>query len=564
MERTPHEHLEITTDNLASTSEQFFDGKEAQLEASKSGKSNSSASYRLSKYYFEGPSSSGSQLTEKANFSNTSHFPVGLPKPVEQESFNQVPQRFSQFLIDQNSFSDKNKHLPANSQQLPKHTPGPSYIRDISDLMGSQATIFSTKEAETQARLKQRGLLTRQKAVKYKQGTVLYRLRKRLRRFAARVANFPKKAFRFVVRRKGTRRAQVGQSFVQKRNSLKRNRSTMLKKSISGPITNPNLGKPAERVAGIPPEMKRMATEKELALQLRQLQIVEHQKMKDFARSLSGSPADSKKSHLSRYISEQLQLHAHKPREPYQATIQESSKGPTPPPHRVSRSAALTPTTPPHRGVSLENQMLKTAWRRYLTNVLAQRIQLRQEIHMFQSLLAGSSMPDVPEIASSYRGSFTDAEATHTRHSSAAKPLPPIDSDTQSLVSVSDSILSDSDAASLPDEVSDSDFEEDPQVTKFTNALNRRSVLGEMLDYNSDDESVSSRELSERSEKSDSVQVSRANSQMLKRYGTVRKTAMTPPPAATPSSKYLSDQESPRKMPRSAAVHQNLNLVLAD
>lgn len=566
-------HLEIVTDNSESS------GSFRRPITPNS--SSEESPYRLSNYYFGKNSTRSSNNSERANFTNTSHVVGGRPETDSrgEKSLNQVPQRFSQFILH-DSATDRSD-LP-NREGI-----SPNSRRDISDLMGSQATIFSTKGDKPRGKPRSPTrmlphsarknsenpvLLTRKSALKYKLSTVLNRIRKRLRRMANRISTWSRRAFVFVTRRKGTARTQFNSkgSILHRKPSVRRALSTTSRKQISGPLNNPNLGQPADRVDKLAPEIK--------ALVQPHLPYVPHLPHQ-LLHQLPHLPHDLPRSHiLSRYMSEQSIPIAHKP---FQAPEVE---GPPPPPHKVT--------------ASLESQRLQMAWRQYLANVLAQRIQLRQEIHMFQALLAGHNVPPVfksgASVVSSIRAeevvasenSHEDEDtysgargASGTRGASGASGAKPTMSMSHSLISVSDSVLSDTDAASLPGELSDSDYDwdEGPHVEKLNSALNRRSVLGEMLDYDSDDKSSASSCISETYINSEevnaitppeSIAMSRANSQMIKRYGTIKR-HVTPVPT-TPSSKYSSDDHgspdspppsSPRKLPRSTGVHLQLNLV---
>lgn len=488
---------------------------------------------------------------------------------------HQVPERFSQYIADP----------PKASQQSSSPY---SDRRDISDSMGSQATIFSTREDElnqrSKSKRKNRAMLRRRptkagpdngekrtqglfrrSAVRSKEGSMSYRMKLRLRKMAAKLRamkHWPKRIHAFVTRKKATQRATM------RRNSLKSFKSAG-PATISAPLKNPLLGSEqgAAKVDGLTAELKHMAGHD---VQERSNPAPE---ITTVASPISKTSKDGKWSHLSKFISEQQELSSPGLLKPYNSNLAFSEvSGPPPPPHIVS--------------ASLERQKIQVLWRRYLSNVLAQRIQIRQEITMFQALMAGQSVPSMlkgnPEVASSHNasivkgGSERGTNSSHlgepiSRAASAAsgKLLTQTiaesdiagDDDAVSLVSVSDSILSDNDIVSLPEEVSD--WEEDPAVEKLHQTLNRRSVLGEMLDYESDDsalETGSSVYLS-------LITQSATESAIIKRYGTLRRNrskATTPAPTrsfltppATTSPKVPDFTE--RIIPRSSGIHCNLN-----
>lgn len=491
---------------------------------------------------------------------------------------HQVPERFSQYIADPPKAS--------GSQQLSSQY---SDRRDISDSMGSQATIFSTRGDElnlrSKSKRKNRAMLGRRptkagpdygekrtqglfrrSALRSKEGSMSYRMKLRLRKMAAKLRamkHWPKRIHAFVTRKKATQRATM------RRNSQKSSKSTG-PATISAPLKNPQLGSEqgAAKVDGLTAELKHMAGH----------DVQEHSnpapEIARVASPASKTSKDGKWSHLSKFISEQQELSSPGLLKPYNSNLAFSeTSGPPPPPHIVS--------------ASLERQKIQVLWRRYLSNVLAQRIQIRQEITMFQALMAGQSVPSLlkgnPEVASSHNasivkgGSERGTNSSHlgdpiSRAASAAsgKVLTQTiaesdisgDDDAVSLVSVSDSILSDNDIVSLPEEVSD--WEEDPAVEKLHQTLNRRSVLGEMLDYESDDSSL---------ETGSSVYLnlitqSATESAIIKRYGTLRRNrskATTPaptrsfltPPATT--SPKVADFTPERIIPRSSGIHCNLN-----
>lgn len=461
-------------------------------------------------------------------YANTLHISgrdVAMSKEAVMDvTLNQVPPRFSQFIVDQNEVATVTSTVPHRNSIT------------ISELMGSQATIFSTREQSGGVHRKRSRhripapsvpQLSRRLAIRIKEGGLLYRLKIRMRRVMAATKQKGRRMLAYVV---GSRHKSV------------QRRRTKGRVTISAPLANPTLGKgSALRVPELTGALKNMAgyQDDNAATQPIQGHIAEY---------------DGKMSHLTNYISEQRQLSA----APESDAFLIESAAPPPPPHKDSQ-------------FEMERQRVHTLWRQYLANVLAQRILLRQEISVFQALSAGTHVARLgaTDAVSSHRMSFAQSQRvslafsgysedkniisrkqsvrslpepnignTPRLGSSPENPLAPselglLDWETQSsmlLVSVSDSLFS---VESV-----------DPTVQKLHRVLNRRSVLGDMLDYDSDE-----RELVFSSGLEDS-------DPDLQRYGTVRRS--TP----TASSKYL--DISLRLMPRSFGISQELNLFGAN
>ncbi|KAF3987258.1 hypothetical protein FT663_04011 [Candidozyma haemuli var. vulneris] len=587
--QSPHERLEVQTDSSRSSSIPASDHyyKTQSMEGDQTVQAR--------------PSMKDKQLPQSPSQGSTNMIDRRTHLQLHSGPLHQVPERFSQYIAD--------APKPTRSQHSSSLY---SDRRDISDSMGSQATIFSTRQDSLNHRSKSKlrnraGLrrkptkagpdygqtpsqgLFRRKALRSNEGSMSYRLKLRLRKMVAKLKamkHWPRRIHAFVTKKKATQRATMNRSGSSKRkNSNPVSRPAV----ISAPLKNPYLGSEqgAAKVEGLTDELKHMAgheVHESTATRAPAPPAAPAVPMTAISSQPSSKPskgADGKWSHLSKFINEQQELSSPVSSKPYTSSAAFSDpNAPQPPPHTVS--------------ASLENQRIQALWRRYLSNVLAQRIQLRQEITMFQALMAGQSVPSMlkgtPEVASSYNasivkgGSDRGTNSSHlgepvSRAQSAAsgKVLAQTiaesenadDDDMVSLVSVSDSILSDNDVVSLPEEVSD--WEEDPTVEKLHQTLNRRSVLGEMLDYESDDASSASGS----SVYSGSCAQSVTESAIVKRYGTLRRkkstaantpgpaspVPMTPPPA-TPSSKYSdSPMEPALHIPRSSGIHRNLNFA---
>lgn len=463
-------------------------------------------------------------LTESAGIS---------PQPFNQETFNQVPQRFSQFIVNQNM-----QVAPVSSDaSKSRSSPASESSEIISCLMGSQATIFSTRKHKAGAREPRWGRsrsrkpragidysedtppLERRPAVRYKQGSAMYRLRMALRRLAARLRRGMAPVRKFFVGRKHRATANVQfssasvarKALVGQRKGPLRQRSVRLRGSrptvaISGPMENPGLvsGAGADRVEHLTEELKQQA----------------------------GAPRDplveerqGKLSHLSNYIAEQR--HLSKNALASHTTFLTASGPPAPPPHKNTLFRTLS--------LDMANRLkLQAAWSQYLLHVVSQRIKLRQEIHIFQTLLA---LPGMSLDAGGYH-EFSQSGSL-AESSSAKDSLSRTESIANSDISrnielsaskhtVASSVYSLNESESLVDVESLESVPEtiDENVHKFQQVLNRRSMLGDMLDYDSDESASSSEYSASGASEMGSLQCLRVSAMalpILSRYSTIRR-----------------------------------------
>lgn len=454
-------------------------------------------------------------------FANTSHI-----SPIMQANSNiqvatadQVPQRFSKFIVDQNDFTTDSR--PATS--MARHS------RDISDLMGSQATIFSTRLDDSgpsmRSRLKSRSKrskvfpgsssvhsLTRQNAIRSKEGILAYRIKIRMKKILSKIKAKLSPIFHIVSKsKKASSSVRMPQRKKSRkgwtRNSRSRPGVRVAPLEISAPVTNPDLGKGLINVG-------------------HNLQINHNHLSLDPGRSEN----DNKWSHMLRFLTEQRRLAS-----PSQAAFLVESVAPPPPPHGKSLVGPKHYLSSQLEEAQKESQAVQMLWRNYLAGILAQRIKLRQEITVFQMLLANQTIPPVlsdnlVEIASSHNASIINTSSL-MRHdvSGTSKRAISGRSNAESLVSVSDDLALDDDM-SLPSVESDMESEAetlDMNVAKLHNVLNRRSMLGEMLDYESDSQLSLGI-----SETLSSIQIGPLGSQ----YGTVRRN-----PKSETGSRYSMD-----------------------
>lgn len=364
------------------------------------------------------------------------------PSNHDLSSFNQVPKRFSSFIVDQ----------------------ARSSVRDISDLMGSQATIFSTRPGDPQPESAASPPLARRGAIRARQGGLWYRMRVRMRRVADRMAHGLRA---FVVRTKRVR------SF---RGALRRRRRAArapvsARGAISAPVANPALGlAPATRVPHLSSAIRKMA----------------------------GQPVSSSEENVpQRADSVEAKDSAPKTLEPAARPVTPPQVPPTPPPHTAGTLRA-------YLGEQRQRQQAQALWRQYLANVVAQRIALRQEIAVFHLLAAQLELPPrlAPQYARSHRASVAMTDDTKLaaldkrdfwrRERDAREPTVPEEVPETDLGADLESLgpRTASQSTGLSGKLSDA-LDASSVVSagsEIARVFHRRSMLGDMLDYSSDSE----------------------------------------------------------------------------
>lgn len=519
-----------------------------------------------------------SLLRGQPQYTNTSHLNLGTPTgnrgsgvagapvkvdtPRNDDTFNQVPKRFSQFILDQQNpyVAQRLDNLSLNSltvsEQLRERRIKPrTFSRasrqnktgtatqsfdasafghsavgrsstNISESMGSQATIFSTRDQLINRRATRRrqrphlhaaasegSTLSRQNAVRIKQGGWFYRLRIRLARLAKKLK------YRFFASSKRT-------------GSVKRHGKR--KVSISHP--NRRLGAATETVPFLDENLKLMAGAYPVHIrpkspQKERLEVEIQEKSKSLQEpQISQNPQVSQNPQNPVYDRSRQSLASSK-----------TSTPPPVPPHFVRRSMTAPLFDDTNDTIEL--------WRQYLANVVCRRVLLRQEINQFQCYLAGQD-PLLHRLAAirtqmpraSFQAVVKDAGESSSEYET----------------------VFDSASSARSSLLEGSEFSQ--------NVLHRRSMLGEMLDYDSDGVSVtSSQDGSEgsvesgyshqtnqtrqsnshqtlRSENSKSTEKS-AELSVIKRYGTVRRHKVQK--SVTPSL--------PGSLRRSPGVQMDLN-----
>lgn len=533
----------------------------------------------------------GSNTNSTPQYSNTSHLNNAAPakgspivkidetKPThftkenspvknDDEVFNQVPKRFSQFIIDQknpftaqrldnlsaeSSTSDLNPaNLPRTGSKRRNQTQSVSSGQapistyhsnvssgEISNSMGSQATIFSTrqelepelnnskirqrtKKSRTRTRLYSDdsdgfSSLSRRKAIKFKNGGWLYRLRVRINRMVTKLKNLRFKNFTASSKRTGSlKKSKRSRFFGNKKQSIRGN--------ISNPNTNPTLGtKRAVTVGTVDDELKFLAGAPPNNLNInKQNRSPEgiFSPLTSYIDLQQNTLSEINKNRLSRgyeVVSSGNYAPPHESLDPASSGKYENEKAlsevstesvaPAPPPHLVNNSGFVE-NNPDIEVIDL--------WKIYLKHVLCKRIQIRQEINLFQSFVieqehnSRTLLQNYDErlqhdsVAGERLAAITDEIETVSDFSSSYASKTVTDLDSTASYTLSDT---GSDVSSYQT------LEVDSTVEKFNNKYqNRRSVLGEMLDYDSDDSAVSSSAGESVSEVSGSKMVSNASS----------------------------------------------------
>lgn len=537
----------------------------------------------------------------------------------------QIPEQFSEFILEQGTITESSR------------------ARQISDLMGSQATIFSTRENDRSpsrsSRFRQKNVKAgidytnegfnrpqRRNAIRFRPGSKFYRAYLRMRRFASYVKKRMTLLWEFVAKSKRTTATtQLNRVSSKTGRRWPKKLPKTIRGTVSGPVNNPDLGKfgGAERVSALTDDVRAMAG------------MIKTQPSQ-------GDPFHEgvgKLSHLSNYIKEQKDM------TPVNASanafISDNSAPPPPPPHgrpsiafrntpeHISNSRPLIDEieevedsepsvhqTASHRpkleGQDRLNEMGIMLWKQYLSNVTALRIRLRQEIALFQALAAGQQIPSffektrlespkankprsmpAPAVSPpseelehskpssvsyimSQRASILDTEADRKSHVVLERVLSGSSDDvslveckpsqeesdtdyvfslTQSasvysvhIPSPSEKTVSVQTATSLEYSNSSDAATIDESVDKFQKVLNRRSMLGEMLDYDSDDD-ASTIALHDSQDTFDSA--------IVRRYGTIQSAHGTTTNFVSRSSSVY----TPLGLTRSPGFNNDLHLI---
>lgn len=523
---------------------------------------------------------------------------------------NQVPKRFSQFIIDQknlvnntnnnqsesenslqsafdrrtynNSSSRHNRTSQSNSTGV--ITSGSKYSNnlnnvsrrgtrsiisnsaissgEISNSMGSQATIFSTRQEtyllnnrsklrkgkpKTKARLyttdSDISTLSRSRAIKFKEGGWLYRLKLRLNRMLTKFKHLKFMNFRVSSKRSSSLSKSKSN---KKQMGLKRNKSTISRSSsvaknpfyqfnnknknkqsirnlISAPTNNPHLGyNKAERVDAIDDELKKLAGAPEDTLQLthgprsrtrnlsfegkyNHLSTYIDQQQNNYNESnkhrfgSSGTRSNSTRDQLitnSQILHNDRHYHNHSSLDPAKVSLGNSSSSFSDN-TATEISAETTPPIPPSHQLEYTFESLATydnpqhqvndLWKSYLSHVICQRIKLRQEISQFQTFVLDQDL--LTKNKNNFR-IFEDNKLVEEHKNDEENTLNTPGEDNNSIKSPSRSSDNYTDTTSeITNDGSEFDIELDSTTEKFNAKFNnRRSMLGNMLDYESEND----------------------------------------------------------------------------
>mmetsp|Transcript_6958 Transcript_6958/g.6921 ORF Transcript_6958/g.6921 Transcript_6958/m.6921 type:complete len:596 (+) Transcript_6958:237-2024(+) len=437
----------------------------------------------------------------KQHFSNPN---TPVRGQIDENLFNQVPKRFSQFIIDQQVPNDVHKldnltldsisiysmERPelkktealrlSNSNRISGENNHAQVNRSVSTT-GSQSTIFSTRQEKRRlfklAKSKSNGPnLSRSKAIRFKQGSWYYRLKVRMRKFAKKLRALRFNNFTAASKRTGSIKRSKTRGKTLKRKYRKNPQNAAVKrltsKEISVPYSNPRLGKgETERVETLDAILKQQAgatRENNVANNIKQNQISGYidEQQDSYINSMYTKTKSSSINYGNNAIHRKSIKH-------YNSTSDIEEVPPTPPPHLEHNNFSTVEGEKANDVIG--------AWKRYLSHVISQRIQLRQEIVFFQTLAASNDakyMIDDEGTSKADTNADDDSKSEFEFVSESEGSLAKYISETETLSS--SEIRSESDIMDLP-------------TQEFNKAYNRRSMLGEMLDYDSsDNELVSS------------------------------------------------------------------------
>lgn len=452
--------------------------------------------------------------TSHINMSNTpikqqgpsDHHNTPVRGQIDDNLFNQVPKRFSQFIIDQQVPHDVHKldnltldsisiySLDApemkeaensgtsNNTRVSGQSGDNAKLRSTTSATGSQSTIFSTRQEKRRlfklSKPKSNASnLARTKAIRFKEGSWYYRLKVRMKKLgkklkALRFNNFAVSSKRTgSIKRSNTR----GKKLKRKYRSNPQNAAVrrLTSKEISVPYSNPQLGRgEIERVETLDARLKHQAgaagDPNDIANNIKQNQISGYidEQQDTYINSMYTKTKSSSINYGSNAIRKKDIKHT------YNSTSDIEEIPPTPPPHLEHNNFSTVEGEKANDVIG--------AWKRYLSHVISQRIQLRQEIVFFQTLAANN---DAKFMIDS--GMSKEVEAPEDDPESESEFV----SESESRLGKS---ISETETLSGSDVGTESDIVDLP-TQEFNKAYNRRSMLGEMLDYDSsDNELVSS------------------------------------------------------------------------
>lgn len=319
------------------------------------------------------------------------------------------------------------------SKSLEHHTPIPDSSTENVQPRRKSSTVL-LRPISRQKSLPKRQLLggsanslSRQNAVREKKGGKFYRIKLRIKRMMQRAKEW--RFYRFTVLRKG----------IHRRKSSYKKRSASL--VISAPQTNPTLGAGnARHVTTLSTELKALAGGFPVAGPLAEVSDRPHISSRRASQMRMASYISDQQS---RYVSDMF-------------TKTQNSSVEYPLSRGIEQQLDPTPNT--SLGYGDAATMFTNLWRQYLALVLSQRIKLRMEIESYNKFMQARQTNFIGQVDDDLLSCSTASHVNET----ASKSLEPLQ------------------YATLDEfvEVPDQEFEDTFE--------NRKSMLGEMLEYNSD------------------------------------------------------------------------------
>ena len=526
--------------------------------------------------------------TSHINMSNTPVKPQGsydlhntpVRGQIDENLFNQVPKRFSQFIIDQQVPNDVHKldnltldSISIYSLDAPRMRE-PNNLKISNDRMvsgqlenntelkrtpsaaGSQSTIFSTRHEKRRlfkfSKPKSNiSSLSRTKAIRFKEGSLFYRLKVRMKKLGKKLKALRFNNFTVSSKRTGSIKRSNTRGKTLKRKYRKNPQNAAVRrltsKEISVPYSNPRLGRgETERVDTLDSRLKHQAgaigDPNDITNNIKQNQISGYidEQQDTYINSMYTKTKSSSINYGNNTIRKKDAKNT------YNSTSDIEEIPPTPPPHLEHNEFSTVEGEKANDVIG--------AWKRYLSHVISQRIQLRQEIIFFQKLAASNDVSFMADDGMSkeieaHDGPESESEFVSESENTLGKSI----SETETLSG--SEIGTESDIVDLP-------------TQEFNKAYNRRSMLGEMLDYDSSDNELVSSSVYSESSHSSTIRYenfirsasSTASSDLGigKRYGTILRRNTT-------ISRKRPDQKSAsglvRSMKRSQGFQAGLNEI---
>ncbi|EGV66640.1 hypothetical protein PSN45_002748 [Yamadazyma tenuis] len=540
----------------------------------------------------------GGLQVKKGTASSDSHTKL---KQLSDEAFNPVPSRFSQFITEQQQADDLSSNTTSigsySDGPIPRSRKGKSYSttmsknkmsssisqgraskdlrREISQSMESQATIFSTRQDEQPPSTSKTvyrtsssaSTLSRRKAIRFKEGSFIYRMRLRLKKL---LKKFKQLKFKIPVSSKRTgnnsikRSRTKGRTLKRKFRANPKNKAARRFMNISAPINNPSLGRGnATKVNGLDDGLKYEAGAPK--------------------ENVNMGSRDMKMNHLSSYIDQQQGLYLNNMDQKSESmnygrtpsiaantninTIDGIEEIP------VSEYSSIPPPVPKHgnpQTVLGSYDDLISLWRRYLAHVVSKRIQLRQEITYFQEMLVGQELKSGKTSTQSRLSSiynidegddeYDDEEEEDYEDNELVSDTVSETGTIESSSYVTTSLSSKSEAYSEQQMIKS--YIPDATSEKFNRKFNRQSVLSEMLDYeSSDSESSTTTSISDQTSPSYKSTLKYTNSSTQASLEIGRQYSIKKKPLIRSLSSMSSHHRGNSPMRRSVGYQMELNMA---